>query len=75
MTAHSSILAWEIPWTEVPGGLESMGLQGIGHDQVTKQQSQTTGVFLPGSDGKRIYLQCRRPRLDPWVEKVPRRSE
>ena len=25
-TTHSSILAWEIPWTEVPGGLQSMGL-------------------------------------------------
>ena len=29
---HSSILAWEIPWTEEPGGLESMGLQRVGHD-------------------------------------------
>ena len=27
MTTHSSILAWEIPWTEKPGGLQSMGLQ------------------------------------------------
>ena len=27
MAAHSSILAWEIPWTEEPGGLESVGLQ------------------------------------------------
>ena len=27
MATHSSILAWEIPWTEEPGGLESMGLQ------------------------------------------------
>ena len=27
MTTHSSILAWEIPWTEEPGGLQSMGLQ------------------------------------------------
>ena len=27
MTAHSSILAWEIPWREEPGGLQSMGLQ------------------------------------------------
>ena len=26
MAAHSSILAWEIPWTEEPGGLQSMGL-------------------------------------------------
>ena len=27
MTIHSGILAWEIPWTEEPGGLQSMGLQ------------------------------------------------
>ena len=27
MTVHSGILAWEIPWTEEPGGLQSMGLQ------------------------------------------------
>ena len=27
MATHSSILAWKIPWTEVPGGLQSMGLQ------------------------------------------------
>ena len=32
MVAHSSILAWEIPWTEPPGGLQSVGLQGVGHD-------------------------------------------
>ena len=27
-----SILAWRIPWTEVPGGLQSMGMQRVGHD-------------------------------------------
>ena len=32
MAIHSSILAWEIPWTEEPGGLQSMGSQRIGHD-------------------------------------------
>ena len=32
MATHSSILAWEIPWTEDPGGLQSMGLQRVGHD-------------------------------------------
>ena len=32
MATHSSILAWRIPWTEKPGGLQSMGLQGVGHD-------------------------------------------
>ena len=37
---HSSILPWEIPWTEEPGGLQSMGLQRVGHDLVTKEQQQ-----------------------------------
>ena len=32
MATHSSILAWEIPWTEEPARLQSMGLQRVGHD-------------------------------------------
>ena len=32
MATYSSILAWEIPWTEEPGGLRSMGPQRVGHD-------------------------------------------
>ena len=32
MAPHSSTLAWKIPWTEEPGGLQSMGLQRVGHD-------------------------------------------
>ena len=32
MAPHSSTLAWKIPWTEEPGGLQSMGLLGVGHD-------------------------------------------
>ena len=36
MATHSSILAWEIPWTEEPGGLQFMGWQRVGHDLVTK---------------------------------------
>ena len=38
MAAHSSILAWKIPWTEEPGGLQSMRSQAAEHDLVTKQQ-------------------------------------
>ena len=34
LATHSNILAWEIPWTEEPGGLQSMGLQELG---MTKQ--------------------------------------
>ena len=32
IATHSSTLAWKIPWTEEPGGLQSMGLQRVGHD-------------------------------------------
>ena len=38
MATHSSILASEIPWTEEPGRLQSMGSQRVRHDLVTKQQ-------------------------------------
>ena len=36
IATHSSILAWEIPWTEGTGGLESMGCKRVGHSLVTK---------------------------------------
>ena len=32
MAAHSSVLAWRIPWTEEPGGLQSVGMQRVEHD-------------------------------------------
>ena len=38
MVTHSSILAWEIPWTEEPGGLQSMGPQRVRSDWATEQQ-------------------------------------
>ena len=37
MATHSSILAWEIPGTEEPGGLQSIGSQRVGHNSATKQ--------------------------------------
>ena len=40
MASHSSVLAWKIPWTEEPGGLQSMGLQRVGHNLATEQQQQ-----------------------------------
>ena len=47
MTTHSSILTWEIPWTEEPGRLQSMGSQRVGNELVTKQQEQQTKVKNP----------------------------
>ena len=35
MATHSNILAWRIPWTKEPGGLQSMGLWRVGHDWAT----------------------------------------
>ena len=32
MATHSSVLAWRIPWTEEPGGLQSTGSQTVGHN-------------------------------------------
>ena len=44
MATHSSILAWRIPWTEEPGGLQSRGSRGAGRDSVT---SPPPPLFLP----------------------------
>ena len=32
MATHSSLLAWEVPWAEEPGGLQSLGLKGLEHN-------------------------------------------
>ena len=40
MATHSSILAWEIPWTEEAAWLQSIGSQRVGHDLETKQQQE-----------------------------------
>ena len=39
MATHSSVLAWRIPCTEEPGGLQSMGLQRVGRDRATKHST------------------------------------
>ena len=47
MPTHSSILAWkEIPWTEEPGGLQSMGLQRVRHDWVTEPACSRISYLL-----------------------------
>ena len=45
MATHSSILAWEVPWAEEPGGLQSMGSQRVRHDWVYEQTA--TGQIYP----------------------------
>ena len=73
MAPHSSTVAWKIPWTEEPGGLQSMGSLRVGHDWATslslftfmhcRRKWQPTPVFLPGeSHGRRSLVGC-----SPWV--------
>ena len=47
MAAHSSILAWEIPWIGEPGGLQSMGSQRVGQDLVTKTPAAAKHKEVP----------------------------
>ena len=71
MAPHSSPLAWKIPWTEKPGGLQSMGSLGVVHDRVTslslftfhfcasEKEWQLTPVFLSGeSQGRGSLVGC-----------------
>ena len=46
MSTHSSILAWEITWTEEPRGLQCTGLQRVRHDLATKQQQMCVCVCV-----------------------------
>ena len=39
MATHSSILAWEMPWAEEPGGLQSIASQRVRYDLATEQQN------------------------------------
>ena len=46
MATHSRILAWEIPWTEEPGGLQSKGSQRVGLDLATKQATTLYSIEI-----------------------------
>ena len=70
MAPHSSTVAWKIPWTEEPGGLQSMGSLGVRQDSATslslfifmhwRRKWQPTPVFLLGeSQGRRTLVGCR----------------
>ena len=71
MAAHSSTLAWKIPWMEEPGRLQSMGSLRVGHDCMTslslftfhfhalEKEMAPTPVFLPGeSQGRGSLVSC-----------------
>ena len=66
MAVHSSILAWRIPWTEDPGGLQSIGSQRVWHDWVTNTHTHTVYTHT------HIYVQyfCMQAERDLWDHPV-----
>ena len=70
MATHSSVVAWQIPWMEVPGRLKSMRSVGVGNDWATslslftfmhwRRKWQPTPLLLPGeSRGRGSLVGCR----------------
>ena len=71
MATHSSILAWRIPWTDEPRGVQCMGSQGIGHDRVTNATQpfillalqtlltlHTSNLIISATNQLRFTFQC-----------------
>ena len=58
MATHSSTLAWEIPWSEDPGGLQSVVSQRVGHNLATKQQQQLQFNIFNISSGVSNFFPC-----------------
>ena len=59
MAPYSSTLAWKIPWTEEPGGLQSMGSLSLFTFMHWRRKWQPTPVFLPGeSQGRGSLVGC-----------------
>ena len=73
MATHSSILAWRIPWTEEPGGLQSMGLQRIGHDWTINTFFLLTVVFItplcPQTSHIELKLHLQMWWRKDWIKK------
>ena len=61
MAAHSSILAWKIPWREEPGGLRSRGLQRVRHDWSS---------FTHAHDLDYLVVMCRNTSKKDWSVRV-----
>ena len=63
MATHSSLLAWKIPWTEWPGGLQSMGSQRVKHDWATEHEH----ACIPHQSGWFWISESGRPENWVWI--------
>ena len=69
MATHSCVLAWRIPWTEEPGGSQSTGSQGVGHDWETKNNKELRRWPLPWA------LQPQGPGVSTYCMQMAGRQE
>ena len=76
MAIHSSILAWTIPWTEEPGGLQSMGSQRVRYDWATNMTVFTTEQSPQQERRKVTHRGCHPILCKPtWKNPHPRRAD
>ena len=75
MAAHSIILAWKIPWTEEPGGLQSTGSQRVRHDWATKHKHTWNDIHGNKSDKtcmiynrkiKKLWWRKSKNKIEIW---------
>jgi len=71
MATHSSILAWRIPWTEEPGGLQSMGSQRVGRNWATSLKHLLKPFLIFPREGNGTPLQYSSWKI-PWTEEPGR---
>ena len=75
MTTHSIVLAWRTPWTEELGGLQSTGLQRVGHDRSdlthththTHKHKNAKGLGFPGGTSGKEPLLPMQETSEIWV--------
>ena len=68
MVTHSSILAWKIPWTEKPGGLQPMGSRRIVHDRETEYAPESIKVPCPHHPSEMVFIpgSSNHNSVAPW---------
>ena len=84
MATHSSTLAWKIPWTEEPGRLQSIGLQGVGHDWATplshydytvEMTSRFKGLDLIDRIPEEIWAEVHGIVQDTVIKNIPKKKK
>ena len=70
MTTHSSILAWRIPWTQEPDGLQSMSLQRVGHDWATSTSIYNMSLYIIGASLVAQMVKNLPAIWETWVQSL-----